>query len=386
MNKQTIKIISFMTLITLINNLAHPVTPELVSSIGYGSFLLGTLFAVMSMATFFMSPFWGRFSDKYGRKIGIIIALVGYGLSQLGFGFSTKPSIIIVFRLLAGGINCASQVAGLAYLVDVTSLKERTKAMALYTALTGFSSTLGYLIGGLVGNNDYHNAFILQSTLCFITAVLVIFFLEESHKETVIKKKTPFISSIGKYRYTIVPLLLVITMITSFFSTGFNNGFNSYMKFVLNLGPKYIGIIMAITGLIGLLMNILIFPLIKRFINDYHTLTFSIVMMVIFLTLAMYFETHNFTTSLILLIFFFAFLAIYKPVLQSIISKLGNANGEIMGLNNAFTALGNVGGSFYAGAVFAYNVNLTFYSLALIHSLALILLLIKRKKLMEYGW
>ena len=41
---------------------------------------------------------------------------------------------------------------------------------------------------------------------------------------------------------------------------GFNNSFNSYMKFILDLSPKNIGFIMSITGFIGLLMNIIIFP------------------------------------------------------------------------------------------------------------------------------
>jgi len=68
MNKKAVRLIFVMAITTMINNMAHPVTPELVNSIGYGSFLLGALFASMSLANFLMSPVWGKLTDKYGRK------------------------------------------------------------------------------------------------------------------------------------------------------------------------------------------------------------------------------------------------------------------------------------------------------------------------------
>jgi len=386
MNKKATVMIIFITLIYLVNNLAHPVTPELVSSIGHGSLLLGALFATMSFANFVMSPFWGRISDRIGRKPCIIIGCLGYGLAQLGFGFSINPWIIIIFRLISGSFVASSYVSSMAYLIDVSEPKVRTQVMALYTALTGFSSTIGYLIGGVIGNQDYHQAFMFQSIMSILTGVLILIFLKESNKEVKVRVRSNFWKDILQYRDSLVPLLLLITMITSFFSTGFNNGFNSYMKFILDLSPKFIGIIMAVTGLIGLIMNIVIFPIIKRKYNDYNVLIISIIFISLSLSLAMYFESKNMIFTILILVIFFAFHALYKPILQSIISKYGHAHGEIMGLNNGFMALGNVGGSFYAGAVFALSTGFTFYSLAFILVIALILLFLKRKQFAQYGW
>jgi len=286
MNKKVVTIILIMTLTAFINNFAHPVTPKLVGSIGYGANLLGILFASMAFANFFMSPFWGRLSEKYGRKPFMIMGPIGYGVAQLGFGFSTNPFVIVSFRLLAGGISCASFVAGMAYLIDVSDPNKRTKIMALYTALTGFAGTLGYLVGGAIGNSDYHYTFIAQGTFSFLLTFIIIIFLKESHHQTLLVSKSNMLQDFGKYKGTVVPFLLIITMIMSFFAIGFTNGFNSYMGFVLDLKPKKMGQIMAITGLIGLVMNLGIFPLIKRKFNDYNALVISVFFMFSSLILA----------------------------------------------------------------------------------------------------
>lgn len=379
MNKKVISIMFLMILTSVINNLAHPVTPELVNSIGYGAFFLGTLFASMSLANFLMSPVWGKLSDRYGRKPFLIMAPIGYGIAQLGFGFSTYPLLIIFFRLVAGAVSCASFVCGMAYLIDVSQVSKRTKIMALYSAITGFSATLGYLIGGFIGDKNYQHTFLFQGIVSILSSFLILVLIKEVKPKAKIAQKGSVIKDLSKYRGTLVPYLLLITLLTSFMHIGFNNSFNSYMKFVLNLGPKYIGFVMAITGFIGLLMNIIIFPFIRRRFNDYYSLILCIFKLALSLFFAMYFASINFTITMLILIIFFAFLALYKPLLQSILSQQSTASGEIMGLNNGFTALGNVGGSFYAGWMFENSVNLTFYSLSFISFCSFILLMTKKK-------
>ncbi len=375
-----------MSMTTIINNLVHPVTPELVKSIGHGSFLLGSLFAAMSFANFLASPFWGRLSDKYGRKPFLIMAPICYGFSQIGFGFSTNPYIIIFFRLLAGSFSCASFVSGMAYLIDVSNINNRSKIIALYAALTGFASTMGYLIGGVIGNDDYHITFIVQSSISIFSSLFILIFIKESHERAVVAKKGNVFKDFGKYRNTYVPFLLFIMFISSFSGIGFNNSFNSYLKFVLELRPQAIGVNMALSGLIGLVMNIVIFPLVKRKFNDYYFLIISCLSMSVSLALAVYLIKINLILSVMLLVIFFAFLALFRPLLQSIISNSGsNAHGEIMGLSNAFSSLGNVGGSFYAGAVFALNVDLSFYSISIVGLITFILLMLKRKQIDQYG-
>lgn len=382
MKKQVTTIIIIMTMTTIINNMAHPVTPELVKSLGYGPFIYGVLFTAMALANFFMSPIWGRLSDSHGRKLFMIIAPIGYALSQLGFGFSTNAYSVIFFRLLAGGIASASFVCGMAYLIDVTTQNERSKLMALYTALTGFGANIGFLLGGFIGNNNYKYAFIMQAILSFISAFVIFFVLKESSVNKQIIKNRNIIKDFLKYKSTVLPFLLLITILTSFVKIGFTTGFNAVLKFNFDYKPLTIGIIMAIFGIIGLFTNLIIFPIIKRRYNDLNLLIFSILMIFISLSLITYFVKLE--VRITLLVLFFAFLALYRPLLQSIISKVGHNNGEIMGLNNAANAIGMVFGSFYTGWIFEINHNFTFYSLAFIGLLTYLLLVTKKKRVKDY--
>lgn len=382
-NEKARLLILVMTMTLVINNMAHPVTPKLVESLGYGSPVFGMVFAAMALANLIMSPIWGTLSDQHGRKVFMIMAPIGYAFAQLGFGFSVNALMIVFFRLLAGGIACASFVAGMAYLVDVTTKEDRSKYMAYYTALTGFGASVGYLLGGYLGNEHFRWAFVAQAILSLISAFVIWAVLTESkeHKETAIKSNV--FKDFQKYTGTVLPFLLLMVVLTSYMFQGFNIGFSSYMNYELGLDPFEMGIVMAITGIIGLITNFIVFPLLRHHFNDLKLLIASILIMVITLAGATYFDSLD--VKVTILIFFFAFLAMYRPLLQSFISKTGERNGEVMGLNNAANGIGMVIGSLYTGFAYDIQIDLAFYSIVVIGIVVYLLLLIGFKKLLPFA-
>ena len=100
------KSLIFILLLTLFSSLtfsmAHPVTPMLMKSLSLPSFMFGILFAVMAIGNFIGSPLWGTLSDNKGRIKFLILGALGYGFSQLGFGYVTNPLIILLFRFTGG--------------------------------------------------------------------------------------------------------------------------------------------------------------------------------------------------------------------------------------------------------------------------------------------
>ncbi len=89
-------------LIGICSNMAHPVTPRFIKSLGLGDSMFGYAFAAMAITNFLFSPTWAKLASKYGIvKINIICGIF-YAISQLSFGFSTTSFQLILARLSSG--------------------------------------------------------------------------------------------------------------------------------------------------------------------------------------------------------------------------------------------------------------------------------------------
>lgn len=376
-------IMMIMAMTTLIYNMAHPVTPQLIAEQGQGPLFLGIVFAAMAFANFAMSPIWGKLSDRYGRKPIMAVAPVGYGLAQIGFGYATSPGWIIIFRLIAGMMASASFIGGTAYIIDVSKPSERSKQLAFYTALTGFTGSLGYLLGGWVGNEDYHHAFDLQFLLSILLGLLIWGILPESNAKDRLEikaKATERTAHPIEWHVTVI-LVLIVVYLTSLIYKGFDISFNAYLKFSLGFSPLKIGLVMAGSGLIGLITNFVFYPLLKRRYHDFGLLLTTILIMGILSFLFIF--KRSLLLQALLIMLFLACLALYKPLLQAILSKMGKRNGELMGWNNAANSLGLVIGSAVLGAIFDIHPSYAFLTLAVTAFIAAGLLGSKKAELYD---
>lgn len=69
------------------------------------SFYAGMVTSSFTFAEFSTSVFWGRLSDKIGRKPVLLMGLGGTGLSVLTFGFARSLPVALFARALGGFLN-----------------------------------------------------------------------------------------------------------------------------------------------------------------------------------------------------------------------------------------------------------------------------------------
>jgi MFS family permease len=132
--------------------LVLPLLPQYGDLYGASGFEVGLLFASFSGMQFLSAPFWGRLSDRVGRRPVILTGLFGstasYALFALADLVPQPLALLFVSRLLAGTFGGTISTA-YAYIADVTTEKERGRGMALVGAAFGIGFTLGPALGGL---------------------------------------------------------------------------------------------------------------------------------------------------------------------------------------------------------------------------------------------
>jgi MFS family permease len=69
------------------------------------SFYAGMVTSAFTFAEFSTSVFWGRLSDKIGRKPVLLMGMGGTGLSVLIFGFAPNLPVALFARALGGFLN-----------------------------------------------------------------------------------------------------------------------------------------------------------------------------------------------------------------------------------------------------------------------------------------
>jgi MFS family permease len=109
----------------------------------FGGFL-GSLYSGLQ---FFSSPFWGRLSDRFGRRNILLITTAGTALSYILWIFSGSFWVLILSRLL-GGIMSGNLAVATASVADLTEGRQRSRGMAMVGVAFGLGFILGPALGG----------------------------------------------------------------------------------------------------------------------------------------------------------------------------------------------------------------------------------------------
>ena len=113
-----------------------PIIPYLALEFQANKFEIGSLMALFSLMQFLFSPFWGRLSDRIGRRPVILISLLGMTSAYLVFAFAKNLAVLFLARA-AAGFFAANISTAQAFIADITPKEKRSIGMGLIGAAFG---------------------------------------------------------------------------------------------------------------------------------------------------------------------------------------------------------------------------------------------------------
>lgn len=370
-----------MVFFNLSANFAHPITPTIIQDLQLNDYMFGVALAMMQLANFIMSPFWGKINTYISSRLSLLIGCVGYGIAQIWFAFATSELSIIGARLFAGAFVGAIFVSFLTYVVNIAKVEDQPKYLTYSATITSVAGAFGYLIGGVLGEFSIKGTFLFQSIVLIATGIMFYLVCENDsqQREFVVNKQllkdvNPLkaFMDCGKFMSIAFVCLFAINILINFANTGFDQAFNYYLKDQLQLTSSFNGIIKAAVGFVSFISNMTLCIWIMNKTKVERSL--SIIILISTLATLVTIYIPNITLFIVFSVLVYAGYSISLPILQNMVATLATTNQKnlVMGFYNATKSLGSIIGSLSAGFIYSTYAKLPFIVTALVYAFAFI--------------
>jgi len=367
-----------------------PLYPKLMEEISHTNLSSSSIYSgwmqfSYSFVQFLCLPLLGVFSDRYGRRPLILLAILGLSLDFFMTAWAPNLFWLFLSRILAGMMGASVSIAS-AYIADISSPKNLAQNFGLMGAMTGMGFVVGPAIGGLLGAWGLRFPFYFAGGVSLLNFSLCLFFLPESlpkekRKEGTKKQLNPFLPLVVFLKKPEMLFFGTIHFLTSMGDQVFFSVWTFFSMARFGWDEKAVGIALSYFGfLVFLFQGFLVKPISKKFsVSKIIIWGLSIE---IFCFICTGFVTQGWLTYLINALVEVG--AIFHVVFLTFISSKipSNEQGELQGNMNAIFSLTSILGPILMTSVFYlstqspekfYQPGAPFFCSALFYLAALVL-------------
>jgi len=169
-----------------------PLLPVYAHHAGASGFAIGLIFGSFSISRTLFLPYFGRLSDRKGRKPLIVPGLLAYALISVLFIASTSVTSLIVIRFFQGIASAALMPVIQAYVGDITPRGREGVTLGFFNLSMFLGLSFGPLIGGAIRDSwGLQAAFAAMGLLAFVGCLLAHLLLPPTASERTARASTP---------------------------------------------------------------------------------------------------------------------------------------------------------------------------------------------------
>jgi len=254
-----------------------PGFPFVAEKLGVPHWAGPMMLGLYAIGQFIATPFWGRYSDRFGRRPLLMGSIAGGMVGHLICAFAPNPFVLAFGRLLTGLMGGNIPVA-MAYAADISPPEQRAKTLGRVGAALSLGFIVGPMVGGLLGGADAASATLLwpglaAASVCLIALIGAFFFLKESlppEKRAVARKAGDPAAGGGGFRQVVqrpvLAQLLAVGFLAYLAMAAFETNFPFWAGDRFGWGPREIGLSFTyLAVLVVTTQGLLVGPLVLRF-------------------------------------------------------------------------------------------------------------------------
>jgi MFS family permease len=339
--------------------LVVPLLPFFGDSLNAQAWQVALMFSAYSVGQFFAEPFWGRLSDRIGRKPVLLITVTANAVGYLMLAFAPNIWVAIGIRLFTGlGAGNVSTVQG--YVADVTPPEKRAGRMGLIGAAFGAGFIVGPGLSGLLVQEDmgrlgYQLPIFAACGLAVAAALGVIFVLKESLVRSASPPaRTPFLSGVRDAAANpVVSRVIVVTLIYMAGFSGMESTFGLWTGARYDWGAREVAYAFMAVGVVSVICQAMVTGRLARRFGESRVLAAGCLLFGCGL-LGQMLSPAAWVVPVAMAVGAFG-MAMTMPNISAMISRASppDQQGAMLGLNMAASSSGRIFGPILAGAMFS---------------------------------
>lgn len=338
--------------------LVIPLLPFFGKALDAPAWQIAILFSAYSFGQFLGEPFWGRMSDRVGRRPVLMVTIAGGALAYVALAFA--PTIWLAFAARFVGGFLSGNISTLqGALADITRPEERASKMGLMGSAFSLGFMIGPAIGGLLahpelGTLGFQIPLFAAAGFGLASALAVAVFVRESRPEPKSGARAPQIEVLRQaLAHPVIARVMIISFITVAGFAGIEATYGLWTEHRFGWGPREIGFAFMGIGVLGAYCQAILTGRLVRRHGEPKVLTAGLVAM--WFGMGFQFLSPTWHVAMIGFAFVCFGQSICFPCLTALISQATppDRQGETLGINMSNMALARIGGPVFAGQLFS---------------------------------